>query len=334
MTCHPSKIAQRGAEPVVIRPLHRQLLAVLEHDVVLAAEGGVERGDAARVQVLWTSQRLGDFSSPPTVADDTLYISGEDKHIYAINAATGATLWSFLEDDWGIGAPLLSAGTLYFGTEAGTLYAIDATTRAEKWRFPAGGHIHSHVALSDGLIYFTAEQTMFALDAGNGHEVWRKTRDAIWYNVTVSDGVALGSAEDGNLLAYDARTGIERWHVPPPPNARYWTPVAVLNGVAYSTNDIHQVVAFDLMTGTTRWTYAASDATGEIVIADAVIYVGTFTAHQPNDDNEQKDVIALEAATGHELFKTRVTGHVYTGVAVGDGTLFVMTSRGLMYAIQ
>ena len=114
MTCHPSKISQRGAEPVVIRPLHRQLLAVLEHDVVLAAEGGVERGDAARVQVLWTSQRLGDFSSPPTVADDTLYISGEDKHIYAINAATGATLWSFLEDDWGIGAPLLSAGTLYF----------------------------------------------------------------------------------------------------------------------------------------------------------------------------------------------------------------------------
>ncbi|PYQ30743.1 MAG: hypothetical protein DMF56_08050 [Acidobacteria bacterium] len=301
---------------------------------VPTSDGRITTLSAATGEILWRSQRLGVFSSPPTIAGDVVYVSGEDKHIYALSAATGATLWSFAEDDWGVGAPLWSNGTLYFGTEAGTLYAIDANTRAEKWRFSAGGHIHCHVVLSDGLVYFAAEKTIFALTASDGHEVWRKTRDAIWYAVPVSAGVLVATAEDGYVIAYDARSGAERWHVAPPTGVRYWTPVALLNGVAYTTNDIRQVVAFDLLTGTTRWTYTASDMASEVVIADTVIYIGTFGAHQPNDDNEQKDVVALEAATGHELFKTRLTGHNYTGVAAGEGMLFVMTSRGFVYALR
>jgi outer membrane protein assembly factor BamB len=297
-------------------------------------DGRITTLSAVTGEILWRSQRLGAFSSPVTVAGDVVYVSGEDKHIYALSAATGATLWSFVEDDWSVGAPLLSNGTLYFGTEAGTLYAIDAATRAEKWRFAAGGHIHCHVVFSDGLVYFAAEKVIIALSASDGREVWRMTRDANWYAVAVSGGVMLATASDGFVFAYDARIGAERWHVAPPAGVLYWTPVALLNGVAYTTNDINRVVALDLLTGTTRWTYTASDMASEVVIADGVIYVGTFGAHQPNDDNALKDVVALDAATGHELFKTRVTGHNYTGVAVGDGTLFVMTSRGFVYALQ
>lgn len=297
-------------------------------------DGRITTLSAATGEILWRSQRLGVFSSPPTIAGEIVYVSGEDKHIYALDASTGATLWSFAEDDWGVGAPLLSNGTLYVGTEAGTLYAIDSATRAEKWRFVAGGHIHCHVVLSDGLIYFAAENTIYALHASDGREVWRKTRDALWYAVPVSDGVMVATAEDGSVFAFDAKSGAERWHVAPPAGVRYWTPVAMFNGVAYTTNDIKQIVAFDLLTGTTRWTYTASDMASEVVIADGVIYVGTFAAQQQNDDNALRDVVALEAATGHELFKTRLTGHNYTGVAVGEGKLFVMTSRGFVYALQ
>src|SRR6185436_5805264 len=70
--------------------------------------GGLVALSGTTGAVLWTSETLGIFSSPATIAGDVVYVSGENKRTCALSASTGATLWSFLADDWSVGAPLVS----------------------------------------------------------------------------------------------------------------------------------------------------------------------------------------------------------------------------------
>jgi outer membrane protein assembly factor BamB len=291
---------------------------------VPSGNGRITAIDGGTGAVRWTSQSLGAFTSPPTIDGDFVIVSGEDKHVWGLDVASGTTLWSFIEDDWGIGAPLVHEGVVYFGTEGGTVYAIDEHTRAERWRFIAGGHAHANLALSGGVLFFWNGPTIFALDAARGTELWRKTRDAgAWFSVTVNDGVAYAIGSDGLLSALDASSGAERWHVAPPAGAEFWTSAAIWNGMVITSNDAHQVVAFDAATGLTRWTYPASAVATEVFVADAVAYFGAG-----------ESVVALEAATGNVLFIAPVNGTVVTAVAIGDGGVFAVTSRGLVVAIR
>jgi outer membrane protein assembly factor BamB len=296
-----------------------------------AGNGRIVALDAATGATRWTSEPLGAFTSPVTVAHDAVYVSGENKRTYALNLANGTTLWSFLADDWSVGAPLVANGMMFLGTEARSVYAIDVATRAQLWRFATSEPVHSTLALDEGRLFITAINTLYALNATTGQELWRKQRDGAWFNFSVSDGVVFATASDGGVYAIDAHTGIERWHVVSPNT--FWTEPSVLNGIVILTNDARRVVALDALTGVTRWTREVADVPTEAILADAVVYVGTGTP-QATNHNVERRVYAFEAATGTELFSALVIGHVYTGVAVGEGTLFVMTSRGQVSALQ
>lgn len=276
--------------------------------------------DASTGAIRWTSESLGAFNSPATIAGDVVYVSGENKRTYALSATSGATLWSFLVDDWSVGAPLVTKGVLYLGTEAGSVYAIDVASRAQRWRFTANHPVHATLALDEGRLVFAAIDTLYALDAATGQELWRKTRDGVWFNFTLNDGVVFTTANNGDVYALDARSGIECWRVGAPNT--FWTPPAVVNGIVILTNDQRRVVALDALTGTMRWTRDVSAVPTEALIADAVVYVASGTPQ------------AFEVATGAELFSAAAGAHVYTGLAVGDGKLFVQTSRGLVLNLQ
>jgi len=293
--------------------------------------GGLMSLSGTTGAILWTSETLGVFSSPATIAGEVVYVSGENKRTYALSASTGATLWSFLADDWSVGAPLVSNGVMYLGTEAGSVYAIDVATHAQRWRFSTSSPVHATLALSDGRLVFQAIDTIYALDAATGQELWRKRRDGVWFSVTVSDGIVFSTASDGGVYALDARTGIERWRVVTPDS--FWTPAAVFNGVVYATNDARRVVALDALTGTERWSREVAEVPTEAILADAVLYVATGTPQSANQ-NVDRRVYAFEAATGTELFSATVRGHAYTAAAAGDGKLFVVTSRNVVYALE
>ncbi len=172
--------------------------------------------------------------------------------------------------------------------------------------------------------------TLFAVNAATGQELWRKQREGAWFNFSVSDGVVFATASDGGVYALDARTGIERWHVTSP--NMFWAEASVLNGIVILTNNERRIMALDALTGATRWAREVNDVPGEAILADAVVYVGT--ARRGDEPQRLRRVYAFEAATGTELFSAAVSGHVYTGIAVGEGKLFVMTSRGQVSALQ
>ncbi|MCB1128539.1 MAG: PQQ-binding-like beta-propeller repeat protein, partial [Verrucomicrobiae bacterium] len=68
------------------------------------------------------------YSNSAIAADGTIYAGTADGHLYALNAATGETVWEFATDG-ATGSPtILDDGTVLVGARHGTVYAIQGTS--------------------------------------------------------------------------------------------------------------------------------------------------------------------------------------------------------------
>ena len=80
----------------------------------------------------WTPSFLGDGSA--------VYFSSANTQVFAVNADTGETLWTFNIPEgtfnYLLDAPLLLDGKLYFLTQQGDFFALDATTGTLLWQAP------------------------------------------------------------------------------------------------------------------------------------------------------------------------------------------------------
>ena len=132
-----------------------------------------------------------------------------------------------------------------------------------------GGTIKGAVLQVGGILYVTAPDNVWALDALDGREIWHyfwKTRGAthignrgaaIWYNYLFFE------TPDNYLVSLDAKTGKERWHVEIADfDEQYFStpaPVIIDNHVIVGTgNDLDGpgfLQAFDPETGKLQWKF-------------------------------------------------------------------------------
>lgn len=105
-----------------------------------------------------------------TLGEDLVYAAtnGKPAAVTAINAATGATVWTFNSPAAVRDTPAVANGVVYFGTHDMKLYAVNATTGKEICSYATTGFIESSpmVANVDGtgdVVYFgdigTGEKT-------------------------------------------------------------------------------------------------------------------------------------------------------------------------------
>ncbi len=134
--------------------------------------------------------------------------------------------------------------------------------------FPSGPPtVKGSILQVNGVLYVTAPDNVWALDAQDGHELWRyfwKTRGGthignrgagMWRNYLFFE------TPDDYLVSLDARTGKERWHVPIADfNQQYFStvaPVIVGDHVLIGTgNDLDApgfLQSFDPETGKLKW---------------------------------------------------------------------------------
>jgi outer membrane protein assembly factor BamB len=138
----------------------------------------------------------------PVVANGTVYSSCAPG-ICALNASTGAKLWSYAIGGGDVtGSAAVENGVVYFGSEVpchttacsptgGTVYALNASTGALLWSFQKAGSPYADEgpfgapAVANGVVHIGSEGT----------------------NVPVPDFVPI----PGNLYALNASTGAELW---------------------------------------------------------------------------------------------------------------------------
>ena len=94
--------------------------------------------------------------------------------LYAVDAQTGNSKWSFKAEGALWDGPAVVDGTLYFGDRSGNVYALDAATgQNNKWSAKVEGGVKMTPLVDDGVVYVGTDQNrMYAFKADNGQSVW------------------------------------------------------------------------------------------------------------------------------------------------------------------
>ena len=106
---------------------------------------------------------------------------------------------------------IVADGRVFVGTYAGNLYALDADSGETLWSFRAGGPILHSPAAGEGVVFVASEDGyVYAIDARSGQQVWRtetKADGGFDTSPMLADGrVALGG-RNGVFYVLDAKTG-------------------------------------------------------------------------------------------------------------------------------
>jgi uncharacterized repeat protein (TIGR01451 family) len=283
------------------------------------------------LQVKWNnpiSQELSPFSSP-AVVNGVVYLGSVDQNLYALNASTGARLWSYTTGGAVPSSPAVANGVVYVGSEDGIVYALNASTGAEVWSFAAGSFsfVLSSPAVADGVVYIgvsgSGTNGLYALNANTGAMLWSfATGVSVGSSPAVVNGVVyVGSGN--SMYALNASTGAERWIFATGDSVE--SSPAVANGVVYIGSFDHNVYALNASTGTKLWSFATGDSVeSSPAVANGVVYFGS-------DDGV---VYALDAGTGAKLWSFATGSFVVSSPAVANGVVYFGSADRNVYALN
>jgi len=210
------------------------------------------------------------------------------------------------------GQPTISDGRLFFGTQDGTVYAVDARSGCTYWTFKAAAAVRSAIAIEKAasgryVAYFgDLQANSYAIDAQNGELLWKTKLDThqvaritaspklyagrVYFPVSAVEDVQAANTQyqcctfRGSVVAVDAANGKQIWKsysIPDEPKptqknsagtqlmgpsgAAIWSSptidvkrkaIYVATGNAYTephTGYSDAIIAFDMETGAMRW---------------------------------------------------------------------------------
>jgi eukaryotic-like serine/threonine-protein kinase len=215
-------------------------------------------------------------------------------------------------------SPIVVAGRVYIGSGDGRMYAFDAATGATLWIGTQQPLFFVDSAAGGGRLVFASAlyQPLVAYDAETGAIVWTSSVCVdVRASPTFVDGVLYVASFDGTLNALDPATGVPIWSAPGKCCVYDQAP-AVDDGRVFQMRTDHTLTAYDANDGTQLWSKAAF-AVGTIAAAHGTLFY-----------NEYPNVVALDEATGAQLWATPVVTAATTGApAVADGLVFVTQSN-------
>jgi outer membrane protein assembly factor BamB len=263
---------------------------------------------------LWSFRTGDNVGSTPAIADGIVYFGSFDKNVYALNARTGAKLWSYATGAFVNSSPAVVGATVYVGSDG--VYALNAKTGTLLWK-ASTGYVQGSPAVAKGAVYVGSEDgNVYAFDAGTGTKLWSYATLAYISSPAVAAGVVYMGSEDSNVYALNARTGVKIWSYTTGYRVRS-TP-AVANGVVYFSSEDGNLYALDARTGAKVWVYTTSymDLTSSPAIANGIVYFGYSDYY-----TYFGHIYALKADTGAVLW-TSTKGSYWIDPAVVDGVVY------------
>jgi len=240
----------------------------------------IQPGNAQRLELKWTfkSTSREKHQVTPLVVDGTMYTIQSPNDVIALNAETGATIWtySYTPDPAARNCcGRLSRGlailgnTIFLAAFDARIIAIDARTGKEIWKTPPAGDpkqgyafTHAPLVVKDKVIAGTAggefgvRGFIAAWDVKTGKEVWRFHTVAgpgdPGHDTWSADSWMHGGAPIWVTGSYDPETNLTYWGTGNP--GPDWDGAGRLGDNLYSCS----VVALDPDTGTLKWHYQFS----------------------------------------------------------------------------
>ncbi|AQR62192.1 dehydrogenase [Brevundimonas sp. LM2] len=299
----------------------------------------------------------GGFGGGVAVGGGRVYVASGYRTMSALDAATGAVVWSQPVDVPLHGAPTVSGNRVYVVDVDNQIIAFNATTGLQDWSYrgiiePARIMRASSPAVSgDTVIAPFSSGEVVALRAGNGQAVWqqvlsRTSRTSALSEIrdiagrpVISRGFVYAVSHSGVLQAMDIRTGQPRWSLP----------VAGVNAplpagdVVYVVSKSGELTLVNRDTGAVYWTRNLNEGrirqeggflgywdrtvrpewSGPILASNRLVLV-----------NSDGDAVAFDPKTGAETTTLRLGAPAYIAPAAYNGALYVLTDDGDLVSIR
>jgi outer membrane protein assembly factor BamB len=227
-----------------------------------------------------------------------------------------------------------ATGTLFVPSADRHLYALDARTGAVRWRFDAGAPVLSEPLAAAGYAVFGAGERLLAVDAATGELAWSVADRGFSAGRAACDGERVyTAAADGYARAHDLRTGREAWSHPMVSGDRHrvalysgWDDVVVLGSGVAVVATVSGSQALDVATGTPRWTFP-----GTTMYPPAAV-LGDGTALLTTEQGVVSRVgLADGVALWQARLGMRVQN---AGLAVAGDSAWVVSARGRLARVR
>jgi outer membrane protein assembly factor BamB len=299
---------------------------------------------ASNGAVRWR-KNVGAVSSAPLVGGTVIYVGTTDGNLLALDAQTGVEKWRY-QSRGPIGqTPVATMDVIVFANEADQVVAVDPINGKFKWQYksetPEEYTLRGHAGVRiDGDLVYTgfSNGTMVALRKDTGSVAWSTSlkADADRFMDVDATPIIVGdrvytSSSSGGVYALDKTTGLVRWRLP------FWDaaqPSATGNvgGIASDGKVIYVSVA-DLGTyaldldGNVLWRVGArggGEPGAPVIFGDLLLYA------LANDG-----LFLADRKTGETLeYFDPGDGISASPTVTGNGQLFVMSNRGILYAFD
>ena len=290
-------------------------------------------------------KKLGAVSCAPIVAGGVLYIGSADGTLLAVDAQTGTEKWRYQSRGPIEQPPMATGDLIVFSNEADQVVAVDAINGKFKWQYKAETpeeytlRGHAGVTIDNDLIFTGfSNGTLAALRKDTGSVAWSTSlkgdadrfMDVDATPVVVGDHV-YASSSSGGVYALDKATGLIRWRVP------FWDAA-----LPSSTGNVGGIAT----DGKVLYVSVADLGTYSIDLAGNVLWrVGAKDGGEPAQPVIWNELLVYSLAHDGMFLADRRTGETLEYFDPGDGTsspptitgdgrLFVMSNRGILYAFD
>ncbi len=156
---------------------------------------------------VWAFKAKDTIESTPLIVGGVVYFTSFDKHLYAVDLATGKEKWKRK-----LGSLKASAGydggRVYVGDLEGKLHAVDANTGEPVWSFETQGEIHAAPNFVDGDILIGSHDATLYRVSKAGKKLWAFQIDGpVNGAAAVADGKTFVAGCDSLMHGVDVKTG-------------------------------------------------------------------------------------------------------------------------------
>jgi quinoprotein glucose dehydrogenase len=277
----------------------------------------ITRANVAQLTVAWTyrtgeidvhTHRPAKLEATPLVVDGTLFLSTPFGRVIALDPETGRERWTFdahvdRGGNWGdfanrgvstwldARAPLgaVCRRRIYLGTIDARIIALDAKTGAPCHDFGANGTISLKQGLHNSPYYAEEYQLTSPPAVING---------MIVSGSSVADNNRTNAAS-GEVRAYDARTGAQRWSWDPVPRDSTDPAWSSWGGVmGHATGAAN------------AWSVIAADSARDLVfVPTGSASPDYFGGERVGDNRYANSIVALRASTGKVVWHFQTVHH-------------------------
>ncbi len=271
----------------------------------------------------------------PLIYKDLVIFANALDGVVAYSQKGGHEVWRIAVPEGVEASGALINDRLFVGSNNGKVYSIDLVNAQILWFFDTKSEVVSEPLLADGVLYFLSSgQSIFAVDAVSGKQLWTYNRQDTANLMTVrggsrptiSSGILYAGFSDGSLVSLNAKTGTQQSEITLNKNARFKdidaTPVVDGDNIYVNSYD-DRLYCVSKSKGEILWSAKGGGISTPLVFGDKVIY-----------STGLGELFAVSKSDGHLIWKYQTEKGILTDPLIYQGFIVVGESIGSLLLVD